>query len=88
MEMAVSASSPITKAIDEGDVPVGIDEWTESAKYSHAAVNYVPCASESLNQLTVYDQCGNCENFVAPDGCKHVKSPIAITGWCEMYEEA
>jgi len=59
-------------------------ELSESAKRTHEAVDYTddsPCGP--------LVECSNCVNFIATDRdirCAHVKSPIVMYGWCELYK--
>jgi hypothetical protein len=29
--------------------------------------------------------CGNCANFIAPDGCRVVQGPVAANGWSRYW---
>jgi hypothetical protein len=29
--------------------------------------------------------CDNCVNFMPPNACKFVQSPISPNGWCQLY---
>jgi hypothetical protein len=55
-------------------------EKAESEKFSHVMVRYVEKSAQ------MFERCGNCEHFLAPDACTGVKKPIVRPGWCVRYD--
>lgn len=55
-------------------------ERPESSKTPHSEVSYIN--PSPVPQTT----CSNCRNFIAPDRCKTVKAPVALTAWCSRYQ--
>ena len=29
--------------------------------------------------------CGVCANFIPPDGCRVIKGPVSVNGWCRNF---
>lgn len=54
-------------------------EWPEKDKLTHEDAMYH--ASRDI------DHCFECSNFIKPDKCQHVKSPVSRNGWCRLFEE-
>lgn len=56
-------------------------EWPEASKSRHAKVDY---ENPSKDQSKV---CQGCVNFIPPNRCRTVASPIDLTGWCVRYQK-
>lgn len=57
-------------------------EWPEEAKDSHSTVHY------TLHTKDMSEQCQGCRNFIQPNRCRTVVSPISITGYCDRFRRA
>ncbi len=47
-------------------------------KAPQSAVHYQSTPKDGQN-------CGHCNQFVAPNGCKFVDGEISPTGWCRLF---
>lgn len=58
-------------------------EAPEEQKVSHFHVNYMHPSPE------VDERCGNCRNFIKPEGarprCRTVREPIRAEDYCDRY---
>jgi hypothetical protein len=51
-----------------------------------------PAAAKATQKAVAYQdtphgaqQCDNCSQFTAPDGCKVVEGTVSPKGWCKVY---
>lgn len=67
-----------------GLVSVGAIALPEAAdaqtKLSHAQAKYQDSPKNG-------QQCATCLQFMAPESCKIVQSPISPQGWCQFYAQ-
>jgi hypothetical protein len=72
---SVPAAAGMIIAIGGADVP---DAALAQTKISHDVAKYQDTPKND-------QQCSTCLQFVPPNSCKIVASPISPHGWCQFY---
>lgn len=78
-EMKLSRRRVLISALGSTSAFAGMTRWTQAGvKVPQNVVHYQSTPKDSQD-------CGNCNQFAAPNACKLVDGDITPTGWCRLW---